>query len=65
MFETDNAASLVRFEVETTIPNTKLGLFLGTGTDAEGNPIIELERQPIRLEALASTGNHANGAGGR
>ena len=31
----------------------KLGLFVGTGTDAEGKPIFELERQPTRLEALA------------
>lgn len=29
-----------------------MGLFSGTGTDAEGNPIYELERQPTRQEAI-------------
>ena len=28
------------------------GLFSGTGTDAQGNPIYELERQPTRQEAI-------------
>jgi len=31
----------------------QLGLFVGTGTDADGNPVFELNRQPTRLEALA------------
>ena len=31
----------------------RLNLFVGTGTDSDGNPIFELERQPTRLEALA------------
>lgn len=29
-----------------------IGLFSGTGTDAQGNPIYELERQPTRQEAI-------------
>ncbi len=29
-----------------------MGLFSGTGTDARGNPIYELERQPTRQEAI-------------
>ena len=29
-----------------------LGLFSGTGTDAQGNPIYELDRQPTRQEAI-------------
>jgi len=31
----------------------RLGLFVGTGTDADGNPVFELNRPPTRLEALA------------
>jgi len=31
----------------------RLGLFVGTGTDTDGNPVFELERPPTRLEALA------------
>jgi len=31
----------------------RLGLFVGTGTDADGNPIFEPNRPPTRLEALA------------
>ena len=30
----------------------KLGLFNGVGTDSQGNPIFELEREPSRQEAL-------------
>ncbi|HOR85042.1 MAG TPA: leucine-rich repeat protein [Bacillota bacterium] len=30
----------------------KLGLFNGVGTDAQGNPIFDLNRQPTRQEAL-------------
>ena len=29
-----------------------LGLFQGTGTDAEGQPVFELDRAPTRYEAL-------------
>lgn len=29
-----------------------LGLFSGTGTDADGNPIYELDRAPTRYEAV-------------
>jgi len=29
-----------------------IGLFSGTGTDAQGNPVYELERQPTRQEAI-------------
>lgn len=29
-----------------------MGLFSGTGTDAQGNPVYELERQPTRQEAI-------------
>lgn len=29
-----------------------LGLFRGTGTDSEGNPVFELDRSPTRAEAL-------------
>ena len=30
----------------------ELGLFLGTGTDAKGNPVYELDRAPSRYEAV-------------
>ena len=29
-----------------------MGLFSGTGTDAKGDPVYELERQPTRQEAI-------------
>jgi len=31
----------------------RLGLFVGTGIDSDGNPVFELDRQLTRLEALA------------
>ena len=39
---------------ETTAANVlnALGLFIGTGTDAEGKPIYDLDRAPNRMEAV-------------
>jgi len=42
-------------EIEVPVAEAlhRLGLFVGTGTDADGNPVFELNRPPTRLEALA------------
>ena len=42
-------------ENEVTVADAlyRLGLFVGTGSDADGIPIFELNRPPTRLEALA------------